>query len=206
MKLPYSDELNIGYLSRLFDNTTNCYKFFWFMSLLDIYKETQVANISFRQILIKMTAKAWKYVFLLNGRFSQSDQLPLYLKTVMESAKIKFNATETEVEAILDSNYEKLKMKSILCPLLKNVPFRFLSPWIVFTSNDEVMKKSWDKDFRCPYELYEDHIIVSELWGEAFIDLYDTLQLLAEYKLEAYLNVYQNAKEASTFTIQDLLL
>ena len=190
---------DIEKMKHAFDKKSTSYKFFWFMSLLDIYKETQVANISFRQILIKMTAKAWKYVFLLNGRFSQSDQLPLYLKTVMESAKIKFNATETEVEAILDSNYEKLKMKSILCPLLKNVPFRFLSPWIVFTSNDEVMKKSWDKDSRCPYELYEDHIIVSELWGEAFIDLYDTLQLLAEYKLEAYLNVYQNAKEAYDF-------
>ncbi len=26
MQLPYSEELNIGYLSRLFDNTSNCYK------------------------------------------------------------------------------------------------------------------------------------------------------------------------------------
>ena len=34
MQLPYSEELNIGYLSRLFDNTTNCYKFFWFQAIL----------------------------------------------------------------------------------------------------------------------------------------------------------------------------
>ena len=34
MDLPYSDELNIGYLSRLFDNTTNCYKFFWFQAII----------------------------------------------------------------------------------------------------------------------------------------------------------------------------
>lgn len=190
---------DIEKLKHAFDKKSTSYKFFWFMSLLDIYKETQVGNISFRQILIKMTAKAWKYVFLLNGRFSPSDQLPSYLKEIMESAKIKFNATESEVESALDSNFEKLKLKSILNPLLKNVPFRFLSPWIQFTSNDEVMRKSWVKESRCPYELYEDHIIITELWREALIDIYDSVQLLAEYKLEAYLNIFQNTKEAYDF-------
>ena len=34
MNLPQSSQLNIGYFSRLFDNTTNCYKFFWFKGLL----------------------------------------------------------------------------------------------------------------------------------------------------------------------------
>lgn len=28
MELPYSEELNIGHLSKLFGKTTNCYKFF----------------------------------------------------------------------------------------------------------------------------------------------------------------------------------
>ena len=34
IQLPYSEELNIGYLSRLFDDTSNCYKFFWFQAIL----------------------------------------------------------------------------------------------------------------------------------------------------------------------------
>ena len=34
MILPCSDELNIGFLSRLFANTSNCYKFFWFQAIL----------------------------------------------------------------------------------------------------------------------------------------------------------------------------
>ena len=34
MYLPESSQLNIGYLSRLFDNTSNCYKFFWFKAIL----------------------------------------------------------------------------------------------------------------------------------------------------------------------------
>ncbi|MCC8163337.1 MAG: hypothetical protein LIO86_09315 [Lachnospiraceae bacterium] len=34
MELPYSDELEIQYLSRLFDNTSECYKFFWFQAIV----------------------------------------------------------------------------------------------------------------------------------------------------------------------------
>ena len=34
MQLPYSEELNIEYLGRLFDNTSECYKFFWFDALI----------------------------------------------------------------------------------------------------------------------------------------------------------------------------
>ena len=34
MQLPYSEELNIEYLGRLFDNTSECYKFFWFQAIV----------------------------------------------------------------------------------------------------------------------------------------------------------------------------
>ena len=33
MQLPCSEELNIEYLGRLFDNTSECYKFFWFKAI-----------------------------------------------------------------------------------------------------------------------------------------------------------------------------
>lgn len=34
MQLPYSEELNIERLGRLFDNTSECYKFFWFKAII----------------------------------------------------------------------------------------------------------------------------------------------------------------------------
>lgn len=34
MQLPYSGNLEIQYLSRIFDNTSECYKFFWFQAIL----------------------------------------------------------------------------------------------------------------------------------------------------------------------------
>lgn len=40
MHLPYAEDLEIRYLSRLFDNTSECYKFFWFQAIVSkILKE-----------------------------------------------------------------------------------------------------------------------------------------------------------------------
>ena len=37
MNLPHSDNLNIGYLSRMFDRNRvfNCYKYFWMLAILN---------------------------------------------------------------------------------------------------------------------------------------------------------------------------
>ena len=35
MQLPFSEELNIANLGRLFDNTSECYKFFWFKAIVE---------------------------------------------------------------------------------------------------------------------------------------------------------------------------
>ena len=61
MVLPYSDELHIEYLSRLFDNTSECYKFFWFKAILE--KVIAGTNeISFEELVDDMIANAWYMV------------------------------------------------------------------------------------------------------------------------------------------------
>lgn len=190
---------DIEKLKHAFDKKSTSYRYFWIMSLLQIYKETQVANISYREILVRMVANAWKYVFLLNGKFPPSDQLPIYLFDLQKNTKLHNYSTESEIEGELNTNFETLKSKSQFSSLLKNVPYRFLSPWIPFTSNDDVMKRSWSPESRCPYELYSDHVVITELWRNTLVDYYDTIMLLVEYGLESYLKIKQNDKEAHDF-------
>lgn len=46
MHLPYSENLEIQYLSRIFDNTSECYKFFWFQAIISkIYISTIIKKI-----------------------------------------------------------------------------------------------------------------------------------------------------------------
>ena len=75
--LPNSDGLNISALSRLFESTTNSYKYLYFLSLLDILKRESfdiVSPISFQDIIVEMLANAWyphNYFKLLFGTQDQ---------------------------------------------------------------------------------------------------------------------------------------
>ena len=59
--LPYDEKLNIGYLSRLFDDTTNCYKFFWFQAILDKLAEEK-SIFTYNELINEMIADAWYMV------------------------------------------------------------------------------------------------------------------------------------------------
>ena len=58
MQLPISGKLNIGYLSRLFDDTSNCYKFFWFQAILRKLNRDN-NRFSFDELVNEMIADAW---------------------------------------------------------------------------------------------------------------------------------------------------
>jgi hypothetical protein len=70
------------------------------------------------------------------------------------------------VEAYLNVYYESEGIDKILEPLLKNVPYRFLSPWIPYTTDAEVIEKSKNGDCACLYALHDDHLILNQEWWE----------------------------------------
>lgn len=57
MQLPYSEELNIEYLGRLFDNTSECYKFFCFKAIVAKVIEGR-QSISYEELVDEMIADA----------------------------------------------------------------------------------------------------------------------------------------------------
>ncbi|MBR0435429.1 MAG: hypothetical protein IJK13_05425 [Lachnospiraceae bacterium] len=59
--LPYDENLNIGYLSRLFDNTSNCYKFFWFQAILGKISADKT-TFTYDELINEMIADAWYMV------------------------------------------------------------------------------------------------------------------------------------------------
>lgn len=189
-------ERDIAKLKHVFDSKATSYKYFWFLSILQIYKENQITSIPFRQILVRMVSNAWKYVFIENGRFSQSDQLPIYLKDIQVKTKLSRKAKESEVETKVNKEFHAMRFESLLTPLLKNVPYRFLSPWIPFTSNEDVIEKSYDPDTRCLYEIYKDHITINDLWSGYLMDHYEEIVLLIETGLKTYLKLFQSFRES----------
>lgn len=184
--------------SHAFDNKGNSYKYFWFISLLQIYNETQVKTIPFSKIMVRMVANAWKYVFLMDGKFSSTDDIPWLLNNVMSETKLNKKATEKDVEEAINNLPKSSYVMSRMRSLLDNVPYRFLSPWVPFTSKGNVAEDSRHSETRCPYELYDDYIIISELWKRYLIDSYEDLLYLTRSWLKTYLRARQITMYYST--------
>lgn len=178
---------DIEKLWHAFDKKATTYKFFWFLSIIRIYKHIGNNSISYKDILVGMVSRAWAYVYKIDCEFPQIDQLPSLLKTISSKAYLGRYSTRRMVEETVLEYYDEWGWDSLLMPLLKNVPYRFLSPWIPFTDNDDVVSKSNNPDTRCLYSLHGDYIKINPLWGEYLIDNYDKITQFVEKELRKYL-------------------
>lgn len=183
------EKIDYSIIEKVFDRKATSYKFFWFLAILKIYQEKRNSKILFKDILIKMVSCAWKYVFMENSKFPKLDMLPVYLETIDRKIESNNSTKGIVIDIILLDYYDKWELNFLLSPLLKNVPYRFLSPWIEFTNNDEVAAKSNDSDMRCPYALHDDYITINPIWGNYFLKNYNQLTQFTEKELRKYLKL-----------------
>ncbi len=181
--------IDFSIIEKVFEKKATTYKFFWFLAILQIYNETKNRTISYKNILIKMVSCAWKYVFLKNSVFPQIDQLPDYLDSVKKILELKNTIGKGIIEGRIKRYFDSLGVGEILSPLLNNVPYRFLSPWIPFTNFDDVIEKSNNPDIMCPYSLHEDYIVINPIWGKYFLENYEKLTQFVNKELRIYLKL-----------------
>ena len=130
MQLPYSDELNIGYLSRLFDNTTNCYKFFWFQAILERL-DGKNNRFSFDELINEMIADAWYMVneyHLRLGPLGITDNLEEVVKYIHKNYGFMSSEKREKIISFLKSTDDRniIKYKT---DLTLNVPYRLQVPF-----------------------------------------------------------------------------
>jgi transcriptional regulator with XRE-family HTH domain len=130
--LPESDRINVSVLVRLFEDTTNSYKYLFFISLLDILRRRQfdvLSPISFKELVIEMLANAWyphtyfKLSFGLQDKIA--DQLDSLSLAVSEPI-LKFTDTDKKLlrKTIKDQNIE-----DTVKYISRYVPFRLIRPF-----------------------------------------------------------------------------
>lgn len=180
-------ESDMDKLWHAFDKKATSYKYFWFLAIMRIYYDIRMDTIWFKDILIEMVSIAWRYVFAVECRFPSQDQLPVYLRAIQTKSYLARSAKEKEVEETLRVSFYEWKWNTLLTPLLNNVPYRFLSPWIPFTNNEEVIAKSNDTETRCPYSIAKDHVTINPLWSDYLMENYDKISLFIEKELGSYL-------------------
>ena len=185
-----SEELSEDEIKKLwhvFDSKATSYKYFWFLSIMQIYTKKRQENISYKEILARMIINAWDYVLKNKAEFRKIDQLPVSVENVRKWLSLKPSANKQYVESKMKDYFEKSDLYNSLSPLLKNVPYRFLSPWIPFTDNNDVIEKSKNPATKCIYGLYDDHITINPLWRNYLIENSQTINYFIQAALSAFL-------------------
>ena len=142
-QLPFDEKLNIGYLSRLFDDTSNCYKFFWFQAILGKLTEEKT-GFTFGELINEMIADAWYMVteyHLRLGPFGVTDNLEEAVKYIGQITTFPSSERREKIISFLENTDDKqlLRYKK---ELIKNVPYRIQSP---FLDDVKVDKREWNR-------------------------------------------------------------
>lgn len=155
-------------LYHVFDKRVSSYKFFWLQSILSIIERKDCLSMSMEDIVIEMVSLSWPLLYKYDISLGSRDMLKSIGDKLIANGTLSPKYETDVVRSILKSRYTGIK--SIIGGLLKNVPYRFLSPWIKFTSNPDVEAKSQINEFATPYAIHDDNIILDEDWSEYFKD------------------------------------
>jgi len=131
LQLPESPDLGIRHLAAVFRHTTNAYKFYWFLALLETVKNG-MDKISFQLLTAEMLAQVWYPVLMFRLHFGPQDQLSQLVRQLQAATGLPVSAAREDIRdhALLLVQQDKafgLAFKQ----LQRFVPQRFLSPWFV---------------------------------------------------------------------------
>jgi transcriptional regulator with XRE-family HTH domain len=131
-ELPQSKTVNISVLSGLFTNTTNSYKYLFFLSLLDILKRREfeiLSPISFREIIIEMLANAWYPHTYFKLSFGTQDKIAEKLDSLkLEISEPILKFTDTD-KKLLRKTIGNQDIDDIVTFIRRYVPFRLIRPF-----------------------------------------------------------------------------
>lgn len=185
MTLPQNKKLPISALAGIFSNTTATYKFYWFVALLDIVVKERKTRIPFWEIIAGMVAESWYPIHYFKLSFGKSDSLFDKSLEIRKEFQISIEADKDKIKKqILDNLGETKKFLKVFT---LHVPYRFLSPWIKYTYDEDVVVKSQHLENDSLYAIYGDEIVINDNWVEYLTEHYTILRDFAFWNLTEFL-------------------
>lgn len=169
----------------VFNNVVSTYKFYWFISILQIYQKTESPKIYVYDIIARMIANAWRQITCYRLSFGSSDSLQKIVSELQVLTVIPNEAKIDSVYNILIRRQKEPLIRQQMQILTRNVPSRFLTPWKRSLSNEE----SYDSE--CLYSLIMDdekpYISINPLWGDYLKQNYEKLMDFSYQELASFL-------------------
>ena len=187
MALPQNNRLPISCLAGIFSNTTATYKYYWFVAILDIIVKERKTRISFWEIIAGMVSESWYPIHYFKLSFGKSDSLFKQSLDIQQEFQISIESDKEKTKKFLlehlDDTKKFLRVFSI------NVPYRFLSPWIKYTNDEDVIRKSQKFENQCLYAINSnrDEIVINEIWVDYLAENYAILRDFAFWNLTQFI-------------------
>ncbi len=181
-------------LHSVFDKKVTSYKYFWFYSIISILNESDGRTIAVTDIIAKMIATAWLLVNNCKLDFGQADALPKYIEDILENTVLQTGASQDEVFEFLKRNKDNTSIKSSINKLRKNVPFRFLTPWVKYVSDEQMMSDSLSPQTGCPYAISTEHITIHHNWNDYLRENRTQLCSFIAQSLSSYLEKFNKVQ------------
>lgn len=156
MQLPYSDELHIEYLGRLFDNTTECYKFFWFQAIVTKLTGEGKSIITYEELVDEMIADAWYMVTEYHLNLGPKDTLERLVHYIKQQYPHLKSCEKKPVLLDFLKNTEDKEIIGKKKALTLHVPYRLQAPFM-----PELKSREWSvstKELMCQFNR-QDHLI-----------------------------------------------
>ncbi len=166
MQLPLDPHISIAKLNSIFKNTSTTYKFYWFWAILESIEEGKKV-IEKKELFAKMLTLSWYTVNYFHVSFGKQDQIQIAIKELKNTESLNLDSSQKLIlETLLFSTNPKTL--SILNHFDKNVPHKFLSPWLGTENKSKIYELSIKESSNAPYLFYKDSIIISENWMQYF--------------------------------------
>jgi hypothetical protein len=134
MILPNEPNIDVSRLAVIFNDTTNSYKFYWFLAILDALSGGANERLEFDDLAMRMVANVWfplDYYKLSFGKQDGFKKVADYISVHMTvDPSPRASALEIQISHSL-GEVEIRAIKSKVGELLRWVPYRFLRPFFM---------------------------------------------------------------------------
>ncbi len=115
---------------RVFQNTQNSYKYYWWYTILYLVKEKKAKTLKLDEIAIQMIVFSWYPINYYKLSLGKQDQLSTFIRDLKNKFKdLNDDIKEDDLLLFLLKNKELNLIKDIINKLTRYFPFRFIRPW-----------------------------------------------------------------------------
>lgn len=132
MSLPDDEKLDVARLAAVFGDTTNSYKFYWFLAILDSLRENGQSLISLRELSLRMVANVWYPLDYFKLSFGKQDGFKPIADDVSKRLTVDNRPSAPGLLVQLNQALSAADLQQLtgrVAVLLRWVPFRFIRPF-----------------------------------------------------------------------------